>query len=121
MDASQQHIDEMKRNDDGFILARASLGVTSFGMQVADFPPGYDDYPAHDEGHTGQEEVYVVLDGSGWVTLDHDQLRDVRAMDFIRVGPTVHRSFRAGPNGLRLLVVAGVPGGPYEAPAWTAG
>jgi hypothetical protein len=45
-----------------FRRARASLGVSSFGMQLLEMPPnGGDAYPDHDHHHDSQEEVYVIL------------------------------------------------------------
>jgi hypothetical protein len=44
-DLTALRINDMARAGDCFVLARASLGVTSFGMQVATFPPGYTEYP----------------------------------------------------------------------------
>ena len=52
--------------------------------------------------HKGQEELYVVLDGSGRVRLD-DDVFDVGAMDAVRVAPEVMRAFSAGPDGLEFL------------------
>jgi quercetin dioxygenase-like cupin family protein len=52
--------------------------------------------------HTGAEEVYVVLGGSGRVKLD-DRLEELRPLDTIRVSPEVARAFEAGPEGLELL------------------
>jgi len=59
--------------------------------------------------HEKAEEIYVVLSGSGHVKLDGDVL-DVGPMDAIRVAPKVARAFRAGPDGLELLVF-----GPHHA------
>jgi len=56
-----------------FLLARASLGVTSFGMQVLNLPPEWSG-PEHahhgmtgemEHANDGQEEVYVPLEGLG--------------------------------------------------------
>ena len=53
-------IDEMEAVfGGGFKRARAELGVESFGMQIIDMPPNYDNYPEHDHEQDGQEEVYV--------------------------------------------------------------
>jgi mannose-6-phosphate isomerase-like protein (cupin superfamily) len=52
--------------------------------------------------HQRAEEVYVVLSGSGRVKLD-DDVRDVAALDAIRVSPSVVRTWEAGPDGLELL------------------
>ena len=46
-----------------FIRARASLGASSFGMQVMEFPPGADQHPEHTHAEDGQEEVYIALRG----------------------------------------------------------
>ena len=49
--------------------ARATLGVTGWGMQVLTLPPRWDGYPnhRHDAGveDANQEEVYIPLEGSG--------------------------------------------------------
>ena len=54
--------------------------------------------------HTRAEEVYVILAGTGRIKLD-DELRDVRALDAIRVRPDVARALEAGPDGLEFLAV----------------
>src|SRR5579885_1830244 len=66
MDAFRtKRIDELHSIHDGLVkLAGAELGVESFGLQVLDFPPGFEHYPEHDHAEDGQEEVYVVLEGS---------------------------------------------------------
>ena len=38
----------------GFKRARAELGVESFGMQIIDMPPNYDNYPEHDHEQDGR-------------------------------------------------------------------
>jgi mannose-6-phosphate isomerase-like protein (cupin superfamily) len=58
--------------------------------------------------HKQQEELYIVLEGSGQVKLDDDVV-DVRAWDAIRVAPEVTRAFSAGPEGLEFLAF-GAPG-----------
>ncbi|HKP19428.1 MAG TPA: cupin domain-containing protein [Gaiellaceae bacterium] len=75
-------------------------------------------YPKHTHDHDGQEEVYIVLDGEGEMTLNGETVR----MDkdtWIRVGPSVPRHVEPGPGGMRMLVIGGVPGGVYTAPAPT--
>ena len=52
----------------GFVKARAELGVTSFGMQVIRMPADYNDYPEHDHEHDKQEEVYLALKASAWIS-----------------------------------------------------
>jgi mannose-6-phosphate isomerase-like protein (cupin superfamily) len=52
--------------------------------------------------HNEQEEVYVVVEGSGRVKLD-DDVRDLGQWDAVRVGKDTVRSFEAGPDGLAFL------------------
>ena len=96
-----------------FKRARAALDVTSFGFQVIDMPANADRYPEHDHAEDGQEEVYAVLRGAGEIDiegvkapLDADHLVSVKA--------GTKRKVLAGPDGMRLLVMGGVPGKAYE-------
>jgi mannose-6-phosphate isomerase-like protein (cupin superfamily) len=47
--------------------------------------------------------VVVVLSGSGRVKID-DEIRDLRALDAIRIAPASGRAFEAGGGGLEFLV-----------------
>ena len=97
----------------GFVKARAELGVSSFGMQVIRLPPGFGDYPEHDHKHDGQEEVYLALDGSGWLDIDGDRV-ELEEEVLVRVAPEVKRKVHAGPQGLKMLVIGGCPGEAYK-------
>ena len=46
-----------------FRKARDEIGAKSFGLAVIELEPNADNHPDHD--HPDQEEVYVVLRGSG--------------------------------------------------------
>jgi hypothetical protein len=98
-----------------FKRARASLGVESFGMQVLDLPPNATQYPEHEHSESGQEEVFVVLRGSGEIEIDGERHKlDPERM--IRVGPAPKRKLWPGAEGMRVLALGGCPGAPYEAP-----
>jgi mannose-6-phosphate isomerase-like protein (cupin superfamily) len=97
----------------GMKKARAELGVTSFGLQVIDLPPDYADYPDHDHAEEGQEEVFSVLHGSGHMDVEGERI-DLDSKVLVRVGPAAKRKVYAGPEGLRMLVIGGVPGGVYK-------
>lgn len=102
----------------GLRKVRAALGVHSFGMAIEEFPAGFADYPEHDHAHDRQEEVYLALAGSGTIEIDGEPV----ALDTetaVRVGPGTRRKIVPGPEGLRVLVLGGVPGAPYEPPPWT--
>jgi mannose-6-phosphate isomerase-like protein (cupin superfamily) len=97
-----------------FIRVRASLGLSSFGIQVADIPPNSGDmYPEHDHEYDGQEEVYLLLRGSAELHLP-DRVVALDPDTFVRVGPPTRRRLRSGEDGARVLMIGGMPGRPYE-------
>jgi mannose-6-phosphate isomerase-like protein (cupin superfamily) len=112
-DYTAKRIDDMQANHGGgFVLARAELGVTAFGMQVIQMPPGFDGYPDHDHAESGQEEVYAVLSGSGSMEIDGERV-EMDGGTLVRVGPEAKRKVLAGPEGIRMLIVGCPPGEPY--------
>jgi quercetin dioxygenase-like cupin family protein len=89
-------------------LVRADLGLTAFGVQAFDFPPDARG-PEHDESSTGQEELYVGLAGGGWIVVEDEPVEiGPRVAVVVRAG--TRRRTVAGPAGLSLLCVGGVPG-----------
>jgi len=118
-DATVLRLDEMESVYGGVMVrARASLGVRSFGMQVMNLPPDFADYPLHDESGSGQEEVYVVLAGSGALQVG-DEEHALAPGVFARVAPAEKRKIVPGAEGLRLLALGGVRGKAYEPGTWT--
>jgi mannose-6-phosphate isomerase-like protein (cupin superfamily) len=114
-----KRIDELEAIYGGsFKRARAELGVSSFGMQVLDLPPSVTGYPEHDHGKDGQEEVYVVLRGSADMDIDGEHVT-IDPDTLVRVAAGTKRKVVPGDKGARLLVIGGVPGKVYEAPAVT--
>jgi mannose-6-phosphate isomerase-like protein (cupin superfamily) len=111
-----KNIDEMEATWGGaFKLARAELGVEAFGLQVIDMPPNIDQFPEHDHGEDGQQEVYIPVSGSGEIELDGER-HPLRPGAMVMIGPGVMRKVITGPEPLRLIAIGGVPGKAYEAP-----
>ncbi|HWJ51551.1 MAG TPA: hypothetical protein VNR42_11045 [Solirubrobacteraceae bacterium] len=118
-DYTAKHINDMEAAyGGGFIKARAELGVTSFGMQIIRMPAGYDGYPEHDHAEDGQEEVYLALDGSGWIDIDGERV-DLEKDVFVRIAAGTKRKVHSGPEGLKMLVLGGCPGKAYEVAAFS--
>ncbi len=118
-DYSVKRIDQMEATFGGGLRkARAELGATSFGMSIEEFPADYDGYPNHDHTHDDQEEVYVVLAGSATMSVEGEQF-EIDPETIVRVGPSAKRTLVSGADGLRLLVLGGVPGKAYEPPEWS--
>jgi mannose-6-phosphate isomerase-like protein (cupin superfamily) len=113
---SVKRIDEMETGfGGGMRLARAALGVTSFGMQVEELPPNFDQYPEHSHSEDGQEEVYVVLRGDAEIEIEGERI-PLDTETIVRVGAGVSRRLFPGPQGVRILALGGVPGAAYEPP-----
>lgn len=110
-------IDEMESVYLGaFKRARAELGVESFGLSIIDLPPNFENYPEHDHSGDGQEEVFMALRGGGEIEIEGERF-PLDSDHVIRVSAGTKRKVWPGDDGVRLLAIGGVPGGPYEPPA----
>ena len=81
-------------------FARDALGAERTGVSYQRLAPEAR-YP-FGHRHGDQEEIYVVLSGSGRLKLEGEVV-DVRAWDAIRVAPPTTRCFEAGPDGIEFL------------------
>jgi uncharacterized cupin superfamily protein len=118
-DYTGSRYDEMPSLWDGFAnLVRPGLGLSAFGANVMNLPPDYET-KAHDESGSGQEELYVGLAGSGAVVIGEERV-PLDPECAVRVGPGTSRLLASGPDGLRVLIIGGVPGEAYVAPKWSS-
>jgi quercetin dioxygenase-like cupin family protein len=120
-DYTAKRVDDMEGLHRGAMRkVRAELGLTSFGVQAIDLPPNSDRHPWHDHGADGQEELYLALRGSGRLEVEGGGVVELSPGETLaRVGPLARRRVVAGPEGIRLLIVGGVPGGAFSAPEFT--
>lgn len=87
-----RHDEELERAYDIWVLVRRSLGLSAFGVNIVELPPG-GTIPAHHELDRDQEEVFYVVSGSptlvvdgvdyplrpgSWARLDPQPVRTVR-------------------------------------------
>lgn len=111
-----KNIDEMEAVYFGaFKRARAELGVESFGIGIIDIPANFEDYPEHDHATDGQEEVFMALRGGGEIEIEGERF-PLDPDHVVRVSSGTMRKVWPGAEGIRLLVLGGVPGKLYEAP-----
>lgn len=114
-DVTVKTIDELDswEGKGNFCYAGKGLGVTAWGMNVERFPAGWDGYPEHDHTEDGQEEVFVVLDGSATLH-SGDETWALGKGSMARVGPSAKRRIVPGEDGVTLLALGATPGKAYE-------
>jgi quinol monooxygenase YgiN len=83
-------------------FARGPLGAIGIGVSLQRLRPGKRQSFGHRHGM--DEEVYVVIGGSGRVAID-EEIVDVGPLDAIRVAPGSTRAFEADPGGLEVLAM----------------
>jgi len=93
-------------------LIRKELGVTAFGINQFELPPGASGFE-HTEEESHQEEVYLVLGGGGTMTVDGEDVELVPGR-YVYVSPDATRVLRAGPDGLTWVCVGAPVHHPYE-------
>ena len=79
-----------------------ALGLTGMECSVNTLPAGVEIPFVH--YHTENEELYLVLEGEGFVWLD-GEVTAIAAGDCFKVDPEGHRSLKAGASGLRYVCV----------------
>jgi mannose-6-phosphate isomerase-like protein (cupin superfamily) len=85
-----------------FRAATKALELEKSALSYQSVPPGYR-FP-YGHTHMQQEEVYVVLRGSGRMKVD-DEIVELREWDAVHVPPGMWRGYEAGPEGLEILVI----------------
>ncbi len=93
-------------------FARNALETERVGISYQRLAPDVRMPFAHH--HNSQEEIYVILGGSGRAKLD-DEIVELKPLDALRVAPEVTRGFEAGPEGLELLAFGSGDGGLQDA------
>ena len=87
-----------------WLFSRNEVGSKQLGVSRFSYEPGARMPFGH--RHREQEEVYVVVAGSGRAKLE-DEIIEIREWDVVRVAPQVIRSFEAGPDGMELICIGG--------------
>ena len=98
-------------------FGRRSLGGETLGLSHMTLAPGFRIPFGHK--HSAQEEVYVVVRGSGRVKVG-DEVVELREWDAIRFDMDTMRQMEAGPEGMEYLAFgAGTdPLDAETAPGW---
>jgi quercetin dioxygenase-like cupin family protein len=107
------HVDELPPEGPGGAVrfVRRHLGVGAFGINWFEIPPNAEGRE-HDELETQQEEVNVIIAGSGVYRVDGEDVPVSRG-SVLRFDPDTTRVPVAGPDGMTMIAV-GARRGSYE-------
>ena len=112
-----KHDEELERDYGKWVLVRRSLGLSSFGMNTVELPPG-ESIPEHDETDRMHEEVFLVLDGNPTMVVngaDHP----LEPGSFVRLDPEPKRTVRNDSDSLaRVLIISAPTSSGYETMDW---
>ena len=90
--------------DDGLEarFAAGSLDLSNLGLSYQRLEPNFRIPFGHKHGE--QEELYVVVNGSGRIKLD-EEIVELEEWDAIRVPGEVTRNLEAGPDGIEYVAI----------------
>lgn len=110
------HRDDFETNGN-WALARRSLGVQSFGINLVSIDAGQS-IPEHDEFDRDQEEVFIVLSGSPAIVIDGDE-HPLRAGSYVRLDPQHQRTIdNIGETPCEVLIVSAPRTSGYAPMGW---
>jgi len=111
-----RRLDEFERTGN-WLLARRSLGLSAFGMNLVEIPPG-ERIPEHDETDRDQEEVFVVLGGTATLLVDGTE-HAAPAGTYARLDPPLRRTVvNRGDDTATVLIVSAPRTSGYEPMSW---
>jgi mannose-6-phosphate isomerase-like protein (cupin superfamily) len=105
-------------------FATGTLGLERSGVSYQRLAPNFRTPFGH--RHQEQEELYVILSGSGRLKLDDDVV-ELRQWDAVRIPGALMRALEAGPEGVELLALGAPRSGASAAndaemePNWWSG
>jgi len=83
-------------------FGRKHLNSEHLGVSYFRYSPNFRSPIGH--SHREQEEVYVIVGGSGRIRLN-DEIVELRPWDTVRVAPQTVRAFEGGPAGLEVIAI----------------
>jgi uncharacterized cupin superfamily protein len=110
------HRSDCERNGN-WSLARRSLGLRAFGINLVEIAPG-ERIPEHDETGRDQEEVFMILEGSPSMLID-GETHPTPTGTLVRLDPEPKRTVVNTGDEPALVLIASAPrSSGYEPPGW---
>ena len=110
------HRDELERTGK-WLLARRSLGLSSFGMNIVEIPAG-EQIPEHDEAERDHEEVFIVLSGSAVLVVEGQEYPAPEGT-LARLDPQLRRTvINDGDDTASVLIVSAPRSSGYQPLEW---
>lgn len=118
---SIKHRDEFERMAGSggctWLLARKALGTSAFGFNLVEIEPG-GALPEHDEGNSGQVELYIVLEGEATISVDGQDL-PAPAGTYASLDPSSARTLKnESEETVTALLIGVLPNDGYRPPGW---
>jgi len=116
-----KHRDEFERMEGSgectWLLARKALGTGAFGYNLVEIGPG-GQIPEHDEGQSGQVELYAILEGEAVMLLDGEE-HPAPTGTYASIEPAATRQILNRSDAPVVALLIGVqPEGGYEPMSW---
>ena len=87
-------------------FANEDLALNASGLGFERLAPGKRTPFGH--RHLEQEEIYVVVEGSGRIKIE-DEILDFNRLDAVRIGPNTMRCVEGGPEGIGYVAFGAPP------------
>jgi quercetin dioxygenase-like cupin family protein len=98
-------------------LARKALGTSAFGFNLVEIAPG-GQIPEHDEAGSGQQELYVILEGDAILRIAGED-HPAPAGTFASIDPPASRTILNRSDAPLTALLIGVhPAGEYKPPSF---
>jgi quercetin dioxygenase-like cupin family protein len=102
------HASDVEAQHGVFKPLTTPLGVGAFKINQLDLPADAEG-PEHDHTADGQDEVYVVIGGSGTVVVDGEE-HALAPGNYVFCSPDARRQMRAGSDGLSWVGIGAAAG-----------
>jgi quercetin dioxygenase-like cupin family protein len=105
MSYTAKNYEDVEQLAPGMHFMRNALDCDNLGVTVIEADAGWEG-KEHDHADEGEEEVYILLDGSGRMTIEDEEV-SLDAGDAVRVDPDASR--RLAFDEESTMVIAGAP------------